>query len=86
LSGYLVDLVHLVSFVQPKNQTDQTNQTTVFLCWRTFPASYNGTMPIRISRQSDYLDIVEKSLNRHDNHRGICGPVSRTMPVSIFNS
>jgi len=22
---YLVDLVHLVSFVQPKNQTDQTN-------------------------------------------------------------
>ncbi len=27
---YLVDLGHLVSFVQPKNQTDQTNQITVF--------------------------------------------------------
>jgi hypothetical protein len=33
---YLVDLIHLISFAQPENQTDQTNQTTVFLCWRTF--------------------------------------------------
>jgi hypothetical protein len=39
---YLVDLVHLVSFVQPNNQTDQTNQTTVFLCWWPFPTSYLG--------------------------------------------
>jgi len=30
---YLVDLVHLVSFVQPKNQT---NQITVFFGWRPF--------------------------------------------------
>jgi hypothetical protein len=42
-------------------------------------------MLIRISRQSGYVDIVEKSLNRHENHRGICGLVSRTMPVSIPN-
>jgi hypothetical protein len=27
---YLVDLVYLVSFVQPNNQTDETNQTTLF--------------------------------------------------------
>ena len=38
---------------------------------------------IRIARQSDPVDNVEKSLNRHHNHREICGPVSRTMPVSI---
>ena len=36
--------------------------------------------------QSGYVDIVEKSLNRHDNHRGMCGPASRNMPVSILNS
>ena len=29
-----------------------------------------------------YVNIVEKSLNRRDNYREICGPVSRTMPVS----
>jgi len=30
---YLVDLVHLVSFVQPKNQTDQqTKQTNLASC------------------------------------------------------
>jgi hypothetical protein len=27
---YLIDLVHLAISAQPKNQTDQTNQTTVF--------------------------------------------------------
>jgi hypothetical protein len=32
---YLVDLAHLVSFVQPNNQTDQMNKTG----WRTFSAS-----------------------------------------------
>ena len=47
---------------------------------------YNGTMPIRIFRQSGVVDIVEKSLNRHENHRGICGPVSRNMSVSTLNS
>ena len=36
-------------------------------------------MPIRIARQFGYAGIVEKSLNRHDNHSGICGPVLRTM-------
>ena len=47
---YLVDLVHRVSFVQPKNQTDQTNQTDQIdqtdrtdqmnkTGWRTFSAS-----------------------------------------------
>src|SRR4029077_4985360 len=34
----LIDLVHLVSFIQPKNQTNQIGQTTVFLCWRNFSA------------------------------------------------
>jgi len=43
----------------------------------------NGASPIRISRQSGYVGIVEWSLNRHDNHSGICGPILRTMPVSI---
>ena len=42
LETALVDLVHLVSFIQPKNQTDQTNQITVFLDWRTFSASCSG--------------------------------------------
>lgn len=41
---------------------------------------------IRIARQSDPVDDGEKSLNRHDNHREICGLVSRPMPVSILNS
>jgi len=49
-------------------------------------AAINGTMPIRISRQSRVVDIVEKSLNRHENHRGICRVVSRNMPISILNS
>jgi hypothetical protein len=40
-------------------------------------------MPICIARQSSYVDIVEKSLNLHDNHSGIFGPVLRTMAVSI---
>ena len=31
-------------------------------------------------------DDGENSLSRHDNHRGMCGPVSRTMLVSIVNS
>jgi hypothetical protein len=39
-----------------------------------------------IVRESVHVDIVEKPLNRHDNHRGNCGPVLRTMPVSILNS
>ena len=41
---------------------------------------------IRIARQSDPVDDVEKFLNGHDNHREICGLVLRTMPVSILNS
>jgi len=40
-------------------------------------------MPICIARQSGYVDIVEKSLNRHNNHSGIFGPVLLTMAVSI---
>jgi len=40
-------------------------------------------MPIRRARQSGYVGIVGRSLNRHDNHSGICGPILRTMPVSI---
>jgi len=43
-------------------------------------------MPIRIARQSGHVDIVEKFLNRHDNHSGICGLVLRTMPVNIRSS
>ena len=39
-----------------------------------------------IARQSGYVDIVEQSLNRHDNHGGICGPVSRNMPVRMLNN
>jgi hypothetical protein len=45
--------------------------------------SYDGTMPICIVRESGNVDIVEKSLNRHDNHSGICGPVLRNMAVGI---
>jgi hypothetical protein len=40
----------------------------------------------RISRQFGYGDIVEMSVNRQDNHRRMCRPVLRNMPVSIFNS
>lgn len=29
---YLICFVHLARFVQPNDQTDQTNQTTLFLC------------------------------------------------------
>jgi hypothetical protein len=35
----LADFVHLVSFVQPKNQTNETNQITVLFGWRAFSAS-----------------------------------------------
>jgi len=45
--------------------------------------SYDGTTPICIVRESGNVDIVEKSLNRHDNHSGICGPVLRNMAVDI---
>ena len=41
---------------------------------------------IRIARQSDPVDDVEKSLNRHGAHREMRWPVSRPMPVSILNS
>ena len=30
-------------------------------------------MPVCIARQSGSVDNVEKSLNRHDNYRGMCG-------------
>ena len=40
-------------------------------------------MPICIVRESGNVDIVEKSLNRHDNHSGICGPVLRNIAVGI---
>ena len=43
-------------------------------------------MPVRISRQFDCLDIVKNCLNRHENHRGMWGPVSYTAPISILNS
>ena len=46
----------------------------------------NGTMPVRILRQFDDLDIVKNCLNRHENHRGMWGPVFCTTPVSILNS
>lgn len=32
-----------------------------------------------------HVNIDGKSLNQHDNHRGICGPVSRKMPVNILS-
>ena len=45
----------------------------------------NGTMPICIVRESGYVDIIGKSLNRHDNHTGMFGPVLRIMAVDIHS-
>ena len=73
---WLIWFIWLVSFNQA-HETDRTDH---------FPASYNGTMLAPLARQPGYVDIVEKSLNRYENHRGICRPVSRTMPVSMLNS
>lgn len=50
------------------------------------PHSYNGTMPGCIARQSCVVNNVEKSLNRHENHRGDCRFHLRAMPISILNS
>jgi hypothetical protein len=36
---YLVDRIHLDRVIQRNNQTDQTNQITVFVRWRAFSAS-----------------------------------------------
>ena len=44
-----------------------------------------GAMPTRLAHQFGLVDIVEKALNRHENHRGICGPVSGNMPVSMLS-
>lgn len=46
----------------------------------------NGTMPIRISRQSGVVDIVEKALSRNENHIGLCTRCSHIMPINILNS
>ena len=48
---------------------------------RLAPRSYHGPMPIRLG----LVNIVGKSLNRQENHRGICGLVSRKMQVSILS-
>jgi hypothetical protein len=40
-------------------------------------------MPIHIARQTGYVDCVEESLGRHDNHSGIICPILRTMAVGI---
>jgi hypothetical protein len=43
-------------------------------------------MPICIAHQSGLVDIVGKSLNQHENHRGICRPVSGNMPVGMLRA
>ena len=43
--------------------------------------SYHGPMPILLG----LVNIAGKSLNRQEHHRGICGPVSRKMQVSILS-
>ena len=45
------------------------------------PRSYHGPMPIRLG----IVNIGGKPFNRLENHRGICGPVSRKMQVSILS-
>jgi len=45
--------------------------------------------PFRLSQASAIaaeLFMNNAGENRHDNHRGICGPVSGTMPVNILNN
>ena len=44
-----------------------------------------GAMTTCPARQSGHVDIVEKALNRHENHRGICGTVSGNMPISMLS-
>ncbi len=75
-ASHLAHLLHLVT----NGNVEQTPRDSLLHSYK------NGASPIRISRQSGYVGIVERSLNRHDNHSGICGPVLRTMPVSIRNS
>ena len=45
------------------------------------PRSYHGPMPTRLG----LVNIAGTSLNRQENHRGICGPVSRKIQMSILS-
>jgi hypothetical protein len=58
-------------------------ESSRFADFRELLRSYNGTMPVWIARQSGCVGIDEKSLNWHDNHSGICGPILRNMAVGI---
>ena len=45
------------------------------------PRSYHGPMPTPLG----LVNIAGKSLSRQENHRGICGPVSRKIQMSILS-
>ena len=45
----------------------------------------DGTLPIRIARQSWVGDLVDKSLNRHENYREVGTLYLRVVPFSIRN-
>ena len=45
----------------------------------------DGTLPIRIARQSWVGAIVDKSLSRHENYREVGTLYLRIVPVSIRN-
>ena len=67
-------------------EAEESPQSADTLTQGLNPRSYKGTMPTCIARQSWIEDNVEKSLNRHENHRGNCRFHLRAMPISILNS
>ena len=65
------------------NQTDRTDHMNK-TGWRNFSASCEWNYADPYSTPPGLVDIIERSLDRHENHRKICGPVSGNMPVGIL--
>lgn len=56
--------------------------------WRraVAPRSYHGTMPTGMARNTCVGDMVNKCVNRNENHRDVFALYPRTMPVSVLSS
>jgi hypothetical protein len=76
---YLIDLVHLVSFVQPKNQTNQKDQTNLIdlRCSYVIPARKEQPSP----RISGIIPALAFCSGTQNNDLDAAPPVRRSEPI-----
>ena len=79
---HLVCFVHLVSRVQPKNQTDQTNPITIFLPGAHFQYPDRSCQPISTENDRPALEIVRRATDTQLVDIPFCG---RHMDCTAFH-